>query len=104
MYEKDGLMVKIRNPIVLAYLRRNNSRTHTDLCESALRKKLRMKPKVCAVKTRGNDKISDCRNVLPVKVRDIALINHIVSQKQLCGVSHRHTLESAILAVIAEEV
>ena len=104
MYEKNGLMIKISNPIVLAYLRRNNDRTHTDLCESALRKKLRMKPKEHAQKTRGNHKTTDCRNVLPIKVRDIALINHIISQKQLCGVSHRHTVESAILAVIAEEV
>ena len=103
MYEKNGLMSKLRDPMVLAYLRKNSTRTHSDLVESALRKKLGMPQKEHAPKTRGNHKFIDCRNVVPVKVSDPVLIDHIVAQKQLKGISHRHTIESAILKVIAEE-
>lgn len=103
MYEKNGLMSKLSNPMVLAYLRRNNDRTHTDLIESALRKQLGLPAKEYSPKGKGNNKVVDCRNVLPVKVRDQDLIDYIIAQKQICGISHRHTIESAIMAVIAEE-
>jgi hypothetical protein len=103
MYEKHGLMAKLSNPMVLAYLRRDNDKTYTELVENALRKKLGKPTKQYPAKTKGNAKIADCRNVVPVKISDQTLIDHIVAQKQLKGISHRYTIESAILKVIAEE-
>ena len=102
MYEKEGLMSKLSNPMVLAYLRRHNDRSNTDLIESALRKVLGLPPKEYAPRIRGNNKMVDCRNVLPVKVSDPKLIDHLVAQKRLWGISHRHTIENAILKVISE--
>ena len=104
MYEKHGLMSKLSNPMVLAYLRKNENRTHSDLIENALRKKLGKPEKQHPPKTRGNKKETDCRNVIPVKVSDPELIDYIITQKQVHGISYRHTIESAILEIIAEEV
>ena len=75
MYEREGLMSKLSNPMVLAYLRRHNDRSNTDLIESALRKVLGLPPKEYAPRIRGNNKMVDCRNVLPVKVSDPKLID-----------------------------
>lgn len=104
MYEKHGLMSKLSNPMVLAYLRKNENRTHSDLIENALLKKLGKSEKQHPPKTRGNKKETDCRNVIPVKVSDPELIDYIIAQKQVHGISYRYTIESAILEIIAEEV
>lgn len=104
MYEKNGLMSKVRNPLVISYLRINSDRTNTDLVESALCKKLGIPAKTPAVENRGNKKIPGNINCIPVKIRDRRLIDYIISQKQLLGISHRHTVESAILEQIAREI
>ena len=44
MYEKHGLMSKIRNPLVLAYLR-SNEESNTKLIENALWEKLGLSQK-----------------------------------------------------------
>lgn len=103
MYEKNGLMVKVSNPMVLAYLRSSEGKTHTDLVESALLQKMGLPPKQEAAMKRGGLKKKDCRNVVPVKIRDRKIIDFIIYMKVVHGVSHRHTVESAILALIAEE-
>lgn len=101
MYEKHGLMCKVRDPLVIAYLRSNADITNTDLVENALRRKLGIAEKAATARTRGNEKIPDCVNCVPVKIRDKRLINHIIQQKLLRGITQRHTVESAILEVIA---
>lgn len=103
MYEKHGLMSKIRNPLVLAYLRDHNGKSYTSQIESALWKKLGKIPKEKECENRGRKKISDCRNCVPVKVIDPELVDYLISQRTVCGISHRHTIENAILEVIAGE-
>ena len=104
MYEKHGLMAKISNPLVIAYLRKHPESSTTLLIENALRKKLGV-PLVPPGDRRGagRGKSGDCRNDMPVKVTDQALVNHLITQRKVYGVSHRHTIESAVLAVILED-
>lgn len=103
MYEKHGLMSKISNPLVLAYLRNHKGKSYTNQIESALWKKLGKVPKEQESKNRGRKKISDCRNVVPVKVIDPELVDYLISQRTVLGISHRHTIENAILELIAGE-
>lgn len=102
MYEKHGLMSKISNPLVLAYLRKHNEASNMLLIENALRKKLGI-PLVSPGRERsGRRKDEDCRNTIPVKVVDPRLVDHLITQRRVHGVSHRHTIESAVLEIIAE--
>ena len=103
MYEKHGLMSKLSNPLVLAYLRRHREASHTRLIEIALRKKLGLAPKEYGPEKRGREKVSDCRNSLPVKVTDPQLIDHLITQRKVFGICHRHTIENAVLEAILEE-
>ena len=59
MYEKHGLMSKISNPLVLAYLRRHHEASNTLLIENALRKKLGIPPVVCEDGKSGRRKDED---------------------------------------------
>lgn len=102
MYEKHGLMSKISNPLVLAYLRKHHEMSNTLLIENALRRKLGMPPAVVKER-RGRAKKDGSLNVMPVKVTDPALVDHLISQRKVYGISHRHTIESAVLAVILED-
>lgn len=102
MYEKHGLMSKISNPLVLSYLR-NQSESNTRIIERALRKKLgiQIDPECC--ESRGRKKDVDSRNKIPVKVVDPMLVKYLISQRKIHGVSHRYTIENAILEMIAVE-
>ena len=102
MYEKHGLMSKISNPLVLAYLRGHDG-SNTLLVENALRKKLGLPLAVRTPRHIGRNKKTDCRNAVPVKVTDPRLVDHLVSQRKLHGISHRYTIESAVLEAIVEE-
>ena len=103
MYEKHGLMSKLTNPEVLAYLRRHRETSHTRLIEAALRKHLGLEPKKYGAEHRGRHKVLACVNALPVKVRDPYLVNYLVTNRRENGVCHRHVLEKAILAMVGEE-
>lgn len=103
MYEKHGLMSKISNPLVLAYLRGNQAESNTRLIESALRKKLGIPRFEHSGSVRGRKKEIDCRNTIPVKVVDPTLVNYLVTQRKVHGISHRYSIENAILEMIAEE-
>ena len=98
MYEKHGLMSKIRNPLVLAYLR-SNEESNTKLIENALWEKLGLSQKKEESKkyVRGRKKSPDCRNAVPVKVVDPALVDYLITQRKVLGISHRYTIENAIL-------
>ena len=98
MYEKHGLMSKITNKEVLEFLRSMPDKTHTEIAETALCRKLGLPPKTYKPKTEGGRrKDPDCRNGLPVKISDQRLVDHVVTQKRLYGILYRHTIESAIL-------
>ncbi len=100
MYEKHGLMSKITNQEVLRYLRSLPNKTHTEIAETALCRKLGLPPKKYHPKTdSGRKKDPDCRNGLPIKISDQRLVDHVVSQKKQYGILYRHTIESAILNV-----
>lgn len=99
MYEQHGLMVKITNPAVLAYMR-SKDESHTQIAETALCSKLGIPPKNYSPKKQGKSKSRDCRRAVPVKISDIGLIEHIITQKRTCGISYRHTVESAVLKEI----
>lgn len=104
MYEKHGLMSRLSNPVVLAWLRKHTEASHTQLIENALRRKLGLALRECKPEKRGRSKIAECRNDLPVKVKDPQLVDHLITQRRVYGVSHRHTIESAVLdMVLAEE-
>lgn len=103
MYEKHGLMSKLSNPVVLAYLRKHHEASHTRLIEIALRRKLGLAPKKYGPEKRGRVKVETCSNSLPVKIVDQQLINHLITQRRVHGISHRYTIESAVLEVILEE-
>ena len=103
MYEKHGLMSKLSNPVVLSYLRRHHEASHTRLIEIALRKKLGLPQKEYGPENRGRVKVEDCRNVLPVKVVDRELVDHLIAQRRVYGISHRHTIENAVLEMVLEE-
>lgn len=103
MYEKHGLMSKISNPLVLAYLRKHREASNTLLIENALRKKLGIPPVRVGNGRQGRNKNVRCRNLTPVKVTDPALIDHLITQRRVSGISHRHTIESAVLELILEE-
>ena len=103
MYEKHGLMSKISNPLVLAYLRGNQGESHTRLIENALRKKLGIPQVEAETENRRRKKETDCRNSVPVKVIDRELVNYLITQRKVHGISHRHTIENAILETIAGE-
>ena len=102
MYEKHGLMSKISNPLVLSYLRKHREASNTLLIENALRKKLGIPP-VSGNGRQGRNKNVRCRNLTPVKVTDPTLIDHLITQRRVSGISHRHTIESAVLEVILED-
>lgn len=99
MYEEHGLMSKLTNPQVLQYLRENQDKSNLELVENALRHKLGIPPKSYR-KRRIFHKDIDCQNATPVKVFDPDLIEHITSQRHKYGISHRFTIEQAILNVI----
>ena len=99
MYERHGLMSKLTNPQVLEYLRENRDKTNLELVENALRAKLGIPPKNYRRKQWSRKNI-DCHNATPVKVCDPDLIEHIQSQRKKYGISHRFTIESAILNVM----
>ena len=92
MYEKYGLMSQISNPLVIGYLR-NHVDNNTLLVENALRRTLGL-PIVENVPSKTR---------MAVKVTDPRLVDYLVSQRKLHGISHRHTIESAILKLIVEE-
>ncbi len=96
MYEKHGLMSKLTDEKVLAYLRSKSDESHTQIVESALCRKLGIPPKNYHG-GKGRKKSANCRKSLPVKVTSSDLIDHIISQKRLYGICYRHTIESAIL-------
>lgn len=103
MYEKFGLMVKVSNPDVIAYLRQHQEQSNTLLIENALREKLGIPPKVYSNALRGRKKNSpDCANRIPVKISDKDLIEHILRQKKNYGICQRHTVESAVLSTIGK--
>lgn len=100
MYEEHGLMSKITNPEVLAFLRSRPLESHTQIVETALYQKLGIPPKCYPQKTKGHKKKPDCRNVVPVKITDPGLIEHVIAQKRAYGICYRHTIESAILSMM----
>ena len=103
MYEKHGLMSKIGNPLVLAYLRKHLEASNTLLIENALRKKIGIPIVPVGDGRTGRNKNVDCHNLTPVKVTDQTLIDHLITQRRVSGISYRHTIESAVLEVILEE-
>lgn len=97
MYEKYGLMVKITNPKVLAYLRKHKEQTNVSLIEKALRDMLNI-PYIREASTRGRKKaLPDNCNAMPVKISDQYLIDHVCRQKKEFGICQRHTVETAVL-------
>lgn len=99
MYKEHGLMVRLTNPQVLEYLRENHDKTNLELVENALRNKLGIPPKSYRRK-QGSRKNIDCLNPTPVKVCDPDLIDHVTNQRHRYGISHRFTVEQAILNVM----
>lgn len=103
MYEKHGLMSKISNPVVLAYLRGNHGESHTRLIERALRKKLGIPVEEKKTESKSRQKESYRSDTTPVKVLDPVLVDYLITQRKVHGVSHRYTIENAILEMIAGE-
>lgn len=100
----EGLMSQLKNPVVIDYLRRNHQVSHTWLIENALRKKLGMEQRPYSQCNRGRtNPAEDRRKLLPIKVLDPQLVNHIITQRKVYGISHRYTIESAVLAMILEQ-
>ena len=100
MYEKHGLMSKLTNPTVLAYLREQKDKKNIELVENALRLKLGIPPKRYSARNHKINKKIGCDNAMPVKVFDPDLVAHILNQKNRYGISYRFTIESAILNMI----
>lgn len=101
MYEQ-GLMVKITNPEVLAFIRADKAdESNTRVVETALCRKLGIPPRSYGVyaKKLGKRKSTDCRRAVPVKISDPGLIEHVMMQKRVYGICHRHTVESAVLSM-----
>lgn len=103
MYEKHGLMSKISNPVVLAYLRGNHSESHTRLIERALRKKLGITMEEKKTESKPRKRENYRSNSTPVKVLDPVLVDYLITQRKVHGASHRYTIENAILEMIAGE-
>ena len=38
-----------------------------------------------------------------MKVVDRELVDHLISQRRVYGISHRHTIENAVLEMVLEE-
>lgn len=102
MYEKHGLMVKITNPEVIAYLRNNPDTPNKQLIEAALREKIGIPPKVYQPH-HGRKKVPDCINVFPVKIKDRDLVEYILFQREKFGILQKHTVESAVLQKMERE-
>lgn len=102
MYEKSGLMVRITNPEVLAYLRTNADVTNKQLVEEALREKVGLPPKTYNYR-QTRKKIPECLNGLPVKIGDQNLIDYIVFQHQRYGILQKFIVENAILEKMERE-
>ena len=101
MYEKYGLMVRITNPEVIAYLRSNQNASNKQLIETALREKIGLPPKTYHTQTRKKE--PSCANAMPVKIGDQELVDYIVFQHQRYGILQKHIVESAILEKIERE-
>lgn len=101
MYEKHGLMVRITNPDVLAYLRNNPNVSNKQLIETALREKIGLPPKTYHAQTRK--KAQSCENAMPVKIGDQELVDYIIFQHQRYGILQKHIVESAILEKMERE-
>ena len=100
MYEKNGLMVKITNPAVLAHLRRHRNETNTSVIERALRDQLNIPP-APPKKHNGRPKtVPENDYPLPVKISDQHLIDYITGQRKNFGVYHAFTVEAAVLRYI----
>lgn len=98
MYEKHGLMVKITNPTVLAYLRSNPQETNRWLVEAALCDMLCIPPKPKKVKRKSRCKAyPDNLRAMPVKISAPDLIEFITNQRDKYGILQRHTVETALL-------
>lgn len=102
MYEKYGLMVKITNKEVINYLRNTRDCSQTSIIENALRKKLGVPLKEGRKRVVRDASENTNTNALPVKINEIGLIEHIMSQKKNYGISYRHTVESAVLEFIGK--
>lgn len=104
MYEKYGLMVKITNPDVLAYLRQNTSIPNQQLVEDALREMLNLPIPRRKPRRRTYVKATlKNMNAAPVKISDQFLVDYLVNQKKCYGIMQRHTVETAILRVIERQ-
>ena len=103
MYEKSGLMVRITNPKVLAYLRNNAEITNKQLIEEALREKVGLPPKNYDNLRPTRKKIPDCLNGLPVKISDQDIIDFILFQNKRYGILQKFIVENAILEKMERE-
>ena len=101
MYEKNGLMVKLRNEMVITYIRSIQDRSVTEIVENALRRRLGIPEKggynrvVKRKKDRTNTK------EFPVKVSDRYLIEYLTNLRRTHGVMNRYAVENAILDLIS---
>jgi hypothetical protein len=98
VYEKHGLMVKITNPKVLAYLRKHEDQTNVSLIEQAFCDMLNIPEVYREPKPKGRKKATaDNANAMPVKISNQFLIDYICNQKKTFGICQRHTVETALL-------
>lgn len=102
MYEKHGLMVRITNPDVIAYLRNNPDTPNKQLIETALREKIGIPPKVYSPYC-GRKKMSNCGNAFPVKISDQDLVDYIIFQNQRYGILQKFIVENAVLEKMERE-
>lgn len=93
------ITLQIKHPTCVKYLC-DSSLTNTEAAERALCRRLGI-----TVRKFRNSRSTKRRSVtgntiIPVKIADPRLVDFVIFQKQRCGISHRHTVESALLDVI----
>jgi hypothetical protein len=91
--KKNDLWVKLSDPDVISYVRRQDE-SCTTVVERAMRRKLGLK---ALNKEKGRIRKKDPRNLsgFPVRINDPRLVSHIVGQRKK-GVIHRYTVENAV--------
>ena len=103
MYERNGLMVKLRNEKVIGYIRGITDRSATEIIENALRKRLGIPEKNNYNRLLKRRKNPENINSFPVKISDQELIDYLVNLRSVHGVMNRYCVENAILEVMGEK-
>lgn len=90
------MVVKLTTPECIEFVR--NSPCHnTETIERVMCAKLQIEPRNYACEKRGNSKVSNLDTAIPVKITDKRIEKYIKRRKDKNGISHRFTVEGAIM-------